>query len=114
MATLTAAGITFSNGTTQTTAATGVSTTYGAVGTYVVAYSRVYNGAYGASSTIAGSSLGRSAAASYGTNYGGSLSSQTYTNTLPVSLGLGGTWRAMTNSAVSSSGYYSNLWVRIS
>jgi hypothetical protein len=125
--TVTAAGggVTSLNG--QTGAIT--NTDYGAIGSYIVAYGAVSTG-YSAGSTIAGSSLVRAAydlppAATVGglnvyltTTSGGGVSTPAFVvgnDFIKTSLGLSGTWRAMTNGGGSlTNSNQQHLWVRIS
>ena len=105
--------------------AVGGSTTYGAVGTYVMAYGALSAG-YSAGDTVAGSTLSRVVVGA-GYDRGGynmyNASSGSFSNvalslTSPdttTSLGLSGTWRAMTNGGLGRTGYYQgHLWLRVS
>lgn len=99
--------ILFNDGSTQSTAATNSSTAYGGVGTYVTAYYNVNTSAQiTPGTTVAGSTLGRYPDVAYmsgDTNVLNSVTGTTYQHLLygmsfvvPTSLGLSGTWRAMT------------------
>ena len=100
------------------------STTYGDIGTYVVAFGAP-NTNYSAGNTIAGSSLVR---VIYAANYVGGLNSATVATgstgaatavglgSSQINLGLGGTWRCLTNGNAAPTGNFrqNHLWVRIS
>lgn len=119
--------ILFNDGTTQSTAATGTPTTYGAVGTYVTAfYSLAISGSLAAGTTVAGSTLYR--VQDYGSGSGipvsgiGTASSSDFklfiiTYFGATSLGLTGTWRNLTylkNNSSTDSMYLLGLFVRVS
>jgi len=114
-----------------TSAAAGSSTTFGAVGTYVIAFGAVTT-AYPKNSTISGSTL---VATKGNNNYiGGGLSKYTYGTSFTsnsghgmsgfsssdsqyiVSMGCSGTWRCMSEggSTASNNQRQNHLWVRIS
>jgi hypothetical protein len=128
--------LTFNDGTTMTTAATGgvtslngqtgaiTNTDYGAIGSYTIAFDSSMTGGsgtvYDINRTIAGSNLARSAQAAL-TNVPLSLNTGMVINTTSITgLGLTGTWRQLsrvvnqTNFSCFSRAYGLSLWVRIS
>ena len=115
----TTGGFKFPDGTTQTTSATSAGTTFGSIGSYVIAGASglAASTAYAAGTTVAGSTLYYDNTG--GSTYGAPLASQGYnaiTIGTVVSYGLSGTWRLMCRIAQgSNTGYYAPaLWVRIS
>lgn len=100
---VTSTGITFPDATTQTTAASGVSTTFNAIGTYSLG--TVSNGtAYAGGTSISGSSI---VLYKHYTGYYGSSYPATATwggNPASVASGLSGTWQLMNKHAGKSSG----------
>ena len=106
---------------TSASSGSGVSTDYGAIGTYVLAAENTYtNGLERLPDvTVAGSTLVRSTATSAGNAPAASNSSYIYAGNVDsgtsTSLGLSGTWRRMTRSTNSQIGGSAiNLYVRIS
>jgi hypothetical protein len=101
--------ITVSGATGAVTVNASTPTTYGAVGTYVMAGSNAGTTAIG--STRAGSTLVRQTTSTYGSGWAGYILIQVGAST---SLSLSGTWQAMSN-AINDGTYYSlALWVRVS
>ena len=112
--------VTITNGSGSITiaATTSLPTTYGAIGTYVIAYT---GSTYSAGSTVSGSSLYYASATGYyamnlaaesGYTTDGSNLASISNLTLTNSLSLSGTWLSTTNSSTVSNA--ANLWLRIS
>lgn len=126
--TLRGTDILFNDGTTQSTAAISTATTYGAVGTYVMAfYSVGANSALTPGTTVAGSTLFRGSDLGAGSDVQvsavGTANGSQYEVKINGSLGvttlsLTGTWRHMTyiknNIINGTSQYLVGLFVRIS
>lgn len=111
-------GITFPDSTTQASAA---STTFGGIGSYVIAASNALATSttyLAGTTTVAGSSLVYDGTG--GATYGAPFATQGYnsltTNAPGTSYGLSGTWRLMCRiSTGSSASYYTPaIWLRIS
>ena len=109
---VTTTGITFPDATTQTTAATGVSTTYNALGTYCAAY-------LNETTSVSGGSTRASTSLKYNSSGGGAGASLGGTSYLQNG-NLSGTWRLMTiqikgyNDGEGGLSYPAAVWVRIS
>lgn len=128
--TISGSTLTFNDGSTQTTAATGASTTAGAVGTYTIACStstKVAGGVYAVGTTVAGSTLIAYESQYYawsGTLGGLYLYNQYWQASAredinSVNCGYTGTWRLMTRLTIGSGGGFDTigvvaLYIRIS
>ena len=124
--TVTGSQITFNDATAQTTAFTGIPTTFGAVGTYFIGYTETNNQKYTAgTTTVAGSALRYKPVDTSGI-YVQSLSGNVTApesavmpfayNAGATNPSLSGTWRVMSSggNALNSTAYGLQLFVRIS